>query len=161
MELIPAWDDLPDLSWKDKVSYLTHLSLQTPQITAPVSHIFEGGNYVREMRLPQGALLTGREHLLGHEMQLLEGSVILAAPDGKFEFHAFASMHTKPGFHAVVYALTNVLARSVHANPENCRNIDALEEKWFGRAEDVIARGNQIHQLIQQQGIEAWPQQSQ
>lgn len=150
MDLIPAWDNLPELTWKDKVSYLTHLSLQTPQIAAPVSHLFEGGNYIREMRLPQGALLTGREHLLGHEMQLLEGSVMLIAPDGKFEFQAFASMQTKPGFHAVVYALTDIVARTVHPNPEGSRDIDALESKWFGTSEEVIARGAEIHQLIQQ-----------
>jgi hypothetical protein len=153
MELIPAWDTLPDLSWRDKVSYLTHLSLQTEQIPAPVSHMFDSGNYIREMRLPKGSLLTGNEHLLGHEMQLIEGSVIVAAPDGKFEFHAWANMHTRPGFHAVVYALTDIVARSVHPNPEECRDIDALEAKWFGDAKDVIARGSEIHQLIQQERL--------
>lgn len=150
MQLIPAWDSLPEMSWKDKVSYLTHLSLQTAQIPAPLEHLFEDGNYVREMRLPQGALLTGREHLLGHEMQLIEGSVIVAAPDGKFEFDAPATMHTKPGFHAVVYALTDIVARSVHPNPEGLRDIEQLEAKWFGNSDDVIARGAVIQQLIQQ-----------
>ncbi len=62
-------------------------------------------------------------------------------------------MHTKPGFHAVVYALTDIVARSVHPNPEDCRDIDALEAKWFGTSEDVIARGAQIHQLIQQKAL--------
>lgn len=150
MELIPAWDSLPEMSWKDKVSYLTHLSLQTEQLPAPLAHLFEDGSYVREMRLPKGALLTGREHLLGHEMQLLEGSVIVAAPDGKFEFDAPATMHTKPGFHAVVYALTDIVARSIHPNPEGSRDIDALEAKWFGTSEDVIARGAEIQALIEQ-----------
>lgn len=157
MDLIPAWDALPDLSWKDKVSYLTHLSLQTPQIESPVRHIFENGQYIREMFLPEGSLLTGREHLRGHEMQLLVGSVIVAAPEGKFTFHAWANMHTKPGFHAVVYALTDCVARSVHPNPDGSRDLDALEAHWFGAAEDVIRRGDEIHQLIQQQGS-IWPQ---
>jgi hypothetical protein len=153
MQLVPAWDNLPELSWKDKVSLLTHLSLQTEQIPAPLVHLFDNGNYIREMRLPAGALLTGREHLLGHEMQLLEGSVIVCAPDGKFEFHAWANMHTKPGFHAVVYALTDIVARSVHPNPDDERDIDVLEAKWFGSADDVIARGAAIHQLILQRAL--------
>lgn len=146
--MIPAWDSLPQMSWKDRVSYLTHLSLQTPQISSPVTHMFEDGNYIREMRLPKGALLTGNEHLLGHEMQLLEGSAVLAAPDGKFTFHAFASMHTKPGFHAVAFALTDIVARSVHPNPEGELDIEKLEAKWFGNGADVIARGLEIEQLM-------------
>lgn len=149
--VIPAWDALPAMPWLDRVSYLTHLLLQGPQITAPVTHMFEGGNYIRELRLPKGALLTGNEHLLGHEMQLLEGSVIVAAPEGKFEFHAPATLHTRPGFHAVVYALTDAVARTVHPNPDGCRDIDALEAKWFASPDAVIARGAQIHHLLEQQ----------
>jgi len=154
-DLIPAWDNLPALPWLDKVSYLTHLLLKGEQIESPVTHVFEDGNYIRELKLPKGALLTGREHLLGHEMQLTEGSVIVAAPDGKFEFHAPASLHTKPGFHAVVYCLTDITARTVHPNPEDCRDVDALEAKWFGKAEDVIARGAQVALIIERERIAA------
>ena len=150
-DVIPAWDCLPAMPWKDKVSYLTHQLLQGPQIDAPVTHMFENGQYIRELKLPQGTLLTGREHLLGHEMQLLEGSVIVAAPEGKFRFDAFATMHTKPGFHAVVFCLTDITARTVHPNLDGCRDIDALEAKWFGKGEDVIARGAQLALQLEQQ----------
>ena len=81
-------------------------------------------------------------------MQLLEGAVIVAAPEGKFEFRAPATLHTKPGFHAVVYALTDVVARTVHPNPDDCRDIDALEAKWFGNPSEVIARGAELEQQL-------------
>jgi hypothetical protein len=146
--MVPMWDNLPPLTWKDKVCLLTHISLQTPQIPAPLEHIFESGNYIREMRLPAGSFLTGREHLLGHEVQLLEGSAILLAPDGRFQFDAYASIMSKPGFHAVCYCITDIIARTVHPNPEDSRDVDALEKKWFGSADEVIVRGREIQNVI-------------
>lgn len=93
-------------------------------------------------------MLTGNEHLQGHEMQLLKGSVIVVAPDDRFQFDAPAVMHSKPGFHAVVYALTDMVARTVHPNPDNLRDIDALEALWFGKPEPVIEQGRLIHQRL-------------
>ena len=145
---VPAWDDLPALSWKEKVCLLTYQSLQGPQVPLPLIHFFTPGNYIREMRIPAGTLLTGREHLLGHRMELVEGAVLVFAPDGRFRFDAPASMDTKPGFHAVVYAMTDVVARTVHPNPEESRDIEALENHWFGSPEAVIAQGREICQQL-------------
>src|SRR6201995_2558016 len=150
MELIPVWDSLPELSWKDKVCLLTHELLGLEQMENSVKHLFEADRYIRELALPAGSLMTGREHLRGHEMQLIAGSVVVIAPDGRFRFDAFASMHTKPGFHAVVYAITDVVARTVHANPSNLKDIDALEAQWFGNADPIIARGQAISRSLKE-----------
>ena len=141
---VPIWDSLPEMAWKDKVCLLTYLSLQGPQVPTPLTHEFRPGEYVRLMRIPAGTLLTGREHLQGHLMRLIEGSVTVVAPDGRFHFDAPSEMHTKPGFHAIVYAETDVLAATVHPNPEESRDIDALESKWFGTPESVVDRGKLI-----------------
>ena len=158
MQLVPLWDDLPALSWKEKVCLLTYHITKMEQAEGPLEHFFENGNYVRELRFPAGTIMTGREHLLGHEMQLIEGSVIVVAPDGRFHFDAFASMRTKAGFHAVVYALTDVVSRTIHPNPEDCRDIAVLEKKWFGEAQEIIQRGTEIHQMLLQQGFTCLPQ---
>lgn len=151
-QLVPMWENLPaTLSWKDKVCLLSFQSLQVlVQVGTPLEHLFEPGLYIRELRFPKGTLLTGREHLRGHTMQLVEGSVILFAPDGQFEFHAPAALHTKPGFHAVVYALTDVVSRTVHPNPEELRDVEALERLWFGSGEDVIERGRILFESLKE-----------
>jgi hypothetical protein len=133
------------------VCLLTFQSLEgLTQVETPLKHLFEPGVYIREMRVPAGTLLTGREHLLGHRVELCHGSAILFAPDGKFRFDAPAHMESKPGFHAVAYMLTDVVARTVHPNPEEARDIEALESKWFGSGAEVIERGRVLSQSLRE-----------
>jgi hypothetical protein len=156
MEIVPVWDNLPaSLTWKEKVCFLTYQSLQfLEQGEGPIEHLFVPGYYIREQRLPPQALITGNEHLVGHEIELLEGSAILFAPDGKKRFDAYAKIHTKPGFHAVAWTLTAVLVRTLHPNPEESRDIRALEKQWFGESEKIIEQGRVLSQLL---GIELCP----
>lgn len=153
MEIVPIWDNLPaSLSWKEKVCFLTYQSLQfLAQGEGPIEHIFEPGVYIREQRLPAEALITGNEHLLGHQMELLEGSAILFAPDGKKRFDAYAAIHTRPGFHAVAFTLTAVIVRTRHPNPEELRDTEQLEKHWFGSPDKVIEQGRALTERL---GIE-------
>jgi hypothetical protein len=147
---VAAWEGLPpSLTWKERVCLLTYHSLaHVSQQEAPVTHLFEPGEYVREMRVPAGMLLTGAEHLLGHRLELIEGSVLMFAPEGKFEFDAYAFMDTKPGFHAVVYTVTDMVARSRHPNPDEARDVVALEGRWFGAAAPVIEQGRLLSERL-------------
>lgn len=144
VQLIPGWDDLPTLSWKKKVALLVFRGSLLPQVEMPVTHHFADGVYIRELRVPKGTIIVGNEHLLGHEMQLIEGSIEMAAPDGRFHFDAFASMHTKPGYHAVVYTVTDMVSRTIHPNPDNSTDIESLEAKWFGNPQELIAEGHRV-----------------
>ena len=149
MQVIPVWDNLPALSWRNKVAYITHHFSKLEQTDCPLKHIFEPGVYIRELRIPKGTLFTGREHLLGHECQLLEGSVIMIAPDGRYRFDAYSSIHTKPGYHAVAAALEDCVARTIHPNPAELRDTEALEAIWFGTAAELIERGYQITKMLE------------
>jgi hypothetical protein len=150
MNIIPQWDNLPAISWKNKVALLTYETSKLKQTECPVTHIFEPGRYIREMRIPQGTLFFGREHLLGHECQLNEGALTLVAPDGKFTFTGFASIHSKPGFHSVFYTLTDCVCRTVHPNPSDSRDIDALEKTIFGSAQDLIEKGRLVSDSLKE-----------
>ncbi len=131
------------------MAYLTYKLLELEQIEAPVKHIFAPGVYIRELLIPAGSLFTGNEHKLGHEVQLLEGSCLMVIPEGRIRFDAFASIHTKPGYHAVVAAITDMVARTVHPNPQELRDISALESIWFGNPKDLIARGGNVHKMLE------------
>lgn len=115
-----------------------------------MTHLFEQGEYVREFRVPAGNLITGAEHLLGHRLELIEGSVKVFAPDGIFEFDAYATLDTQPGFHAVVHCVTDIVARSRHANPEESRNVADLERKWFAPAPPMIERGRLVAERMKE-----------
>src|ERR1700688_588778 len=152
MDIVPAWDHLPaTLGWKDKICLLTYQSLRLEQQETPLKHLFEPGMYIREMSIPAGTLLTGKEHLLGHVVELVQGSVILFAPDGRHRFDAYAFIQSKPGFHAVVYTLTDVVSRTLHPNPEESRDVESLDKHWFGSGPEVIERGKLLSEMLCQQ----------
>lgn len=144
---IPTWDLAPQtFSWAQKVAYLAAAFRTAEQVDTPLEHRFEPGWYVRTIRIPAQTLFIGRRHEIGHEVILLEGEAIYVEPQGRHRVQAPFSVHTQPGFHAIVYAITDVLGETRHPNPEESRDIAALELEAFEPAEALIARG---HELIQ------------
>lgn len=147
--IIPMWDQLPSMSWRDKVALLTFQFLQTPQIDCPVTHSFDDyETYTRDMLIPADTLFLGRAHRHGHECQLLSGSLIHISPQGKRAIEAPFTMFTTPGYHMVLYAVTDCLGRTVHPNPANVRDTEWLENDIFEPAETLRALGEQIHKML-------------
>jgi hypothetical protein len=144
---IPPWDQLPDLTWTEKVAYLTHQFLTMEQTGCPLTHRFEQGLYIREIRIPAGTVLIGRVHRHGHVCQLLEGSLVLTHAEGHREgFNAPSEILTLPGYQMVVYAVTDVFAQTVHPNPTEERDIDKLDADIFESAQSVKDMGAKLHQ---------------
>lgn len=142
---VPKWDQLPALSWEDQIAYLTYHFLQLPQTDCPVEHKFEPGVYVREMTIPAGSLFLGRAHRHGHLCQLVSGSVLVKMQDREVRFDAPAFLKTEPGFHMVLQALTDVVGRTVHPNPDDSRDVEALEADIFEPVEALRLRGEEIY----------------
>ncbi len=147
---VAPWDSLPvSLSWKEKIAYLGLCLSEMPgKAECPVEHTFGHGIYMRTMRIPAHTIFLGREHLIGHEVTLLEGSVILITKDEKRQFDAVTTILTRPGFHTVVYTLTPVIARTVHTNVEDSRDVEALEQEIFGPVEELRALGAQVRDQL-------------
>lgn len=148
---VVPWDSLPaQLSWKEKIAYLGVLFEQLPPSACPVEHVLGAhGRYVRKMNIPAGTMFLGREHLHGHECSLLKGSVILITEEGKRQVDAVTTLHTRPGFHMVIYALTDIEAQTVHPNPTNSRDIDALEAEIFGPIDELRRLGLAVQERLQ------------
>lgn len=129
------------IPWNEKVAWL---GVQLESIAAdpcPVTHQFGHGLYIRHMHIPARTLFVGRAHLVGHECTLLSGSVLWLRPDGYKRMDAVKTVHTVPGFHMVVYCLTDVEAQTVHENPYNSEDIPTLEDAIFQSSEDMRAMG--------------------
>ena len=146
-DVIPQWDQLPDLTWKEKLGYLTWKFLQMEQTPTPVEHLFENGNYIREMRIPAGTLFIGRSHKHGHEVQLLSGRVIHITETGRFVLEGPLGMKTQPGYHMVAFILTDVVARSIHPCGEE-RDIQKLEDEFFEPVESMVALGKDVSRRV-------------
>jgi hypothetical protein len=145
--IVPPWDQLPDnLTWKEKVAYLAHQFLTMEQTACPVTHRFEQGLYILEMRIPAETLFIGRVHRHGHVCQLLEGSVILIHnEDHREAFKAPSEIMTKPRYQMVVYEVTDVLAQTIHPNPSGEHDYSVLESDIFEPVYDLRAMGQKIH----------------
>lgn len=142
LRVVP-WDALPsELTWKEKIAYLgVQMMSDLPHRDCPVEHVFGHGLYIRKMTIPAGTIFLGREHLKGHAVSLLKGSVILITPDSKQRIDAVTTVHTTPGYHMVVYTLTDIKAQTVHPNPEHSFDVKALEDAIFGPVEELRALG--------------------
>lgn len=145
--IVPQWDQLPEhLTWNEKVAYLAHQFLTMEQTACPVTHRLEQGLYIREMQIPADTLFIGRVHRHGHVCQLLKGSVILIHGEHYREaFKAPSEIMTKPGYQMVVYAVTDVLAQTIHPNPNDERDYSKLEADIFETVESVKELGSRLH----------------
>lgn len=143
--LVPVWDQLPELTWREKIAYLTAKFLELSQIECPVEHSFEPGVYIRQMRIPAGTLFLGRAHLKGHGVELLSGSVIHIQPtEERVVREPPFKVMTVPGYHAVFYAITDVVGRTYHPNLRDSRDVDALENEAFESVEILKALGQEV-----------------
>ncbi len=146
---VPPWDLAPEaLSWAQKVAYLAAAFKQLEQVETPLEHRFEPGWYVRTMRIPAQTLFIGRRHQKGHEVILLEGEAIYIDPTERHYVKPPFSVKTPAGFYAVVFAITDVVGETRHPNPDESRDVAALELEAFEPAAALIARGEDIQRRL-------------
>lgn len=142
--------DLARLTWKEKLAFIGVDLLSQPQTDTPVMHFFQPGWYIREMYIPADTVFLGREHRLGHECQLVSGTVLHITEQGRREVTAPFTMRSTPGYQMVLQALTDVIGRTVHPNPGNSRDIDALEEDIFRSVDEFKALGYLAHAKVKE-----------
>ena len=142
------------LSWKETLAVLTVRFLQEAQEECPVEHLFKDGHYFRTMRIPANTFFIGRPHRVGHEVQLLEGQVMLIHPKAREIRTAVDALQSFPGFQTVFVALTDVLGRTVH--PDNGeRDINKLENDIFESVDSIKALGQEVIQRLERESCPA------
>jgi hypothetical protein len=146
---IIQWDQVPEhLTWKEKVAFVAYQISLLPQTEAPVEHLFAPGVYIREMQIPAGMLFVGRAHRYGHLCQLVKGSIIMITPNGKIRLDAPAQIMSTPGYHMVLYSITDVVGRTVHGNVAECTDVKGMEDDIFESADELIALGRSLQLRI-------------
>jgi len=146
---IEVWDRLPPtLTWEEKIALLAHQFMKLEQTVTPLEHRFEPGWYIRTMKIPKETFFVGRKHLLGHDIRLLQGDVIYVTDKGKTRVQAPFSLHSAPGFYAIAYTITDVLAETWHENTQENRDTDALELRAFEPASALLDRGRLIQERL-------------
>lgn len=96
---------------------------------APLNHLFTDGVYIRQIFLPAGTLATSSIHKKSYCSFILTGRVaIFSDYDGESYVEAPKVVIAPAGVKRVVYAISDTVWCTVHANPDEIRDPDELRK---------------------------------
>lgn len=148
-------EPLPQMEWKCKLAWLAHKLATTEQVDSPVKHLFDADEYIREVFYPAGIIVLGRVHTNGHLVQLVSGSVVNITEAGMQELSGPFEFESAPGYQVLCYTLTDIVARTVHKNPDRLTDWKQLEDRDFVPAAVTIEHGRVIESgLIESRPLE-------
>lgn len=97
------------------------------QVHIEPRHIFSDGLYGREVRLPAGTVAVGHRHKQAHICIISAGKCLVVAEDGTTEIEAPATFVVPVGRRNCVHAITDTVWTTVHAVPNEARDVEAIE----------------------------------
>lgn len=116
------------LYFEDNIGSLPD-SFKGDTINCPLKHSFADGMYVREIFIPKGMILCGKIHKHDHPNFLLKGEVeVFTESNGLEKLVAPMSIISKAGTKRIVNALQDTVWVTVHANPNNLKDVDKIED---------------------------------
>lgn len=118
---------------RESVVALEAVMRAMPQIDIPIEHFFSPGVYMRQMTMPAGSVVVGKIHKMEHHCILAKGSVSVVTDDGVKDFTAPAVIHAMPGAKRALHAHSEVVWINVHHNPDDGRDVDAIEERLIAK----------------------------
>lgn len=107
--------------------------LKFPPVTCPLVHLFTPGLYVRQIRMPAGTMLTSRVHKTTHPFIVLCGCISVISESERVTYDASIVPYvgvTPAGTRRALYAHTDTVWATFHANPEGIDNADEMVE-WL------------------------------
>lgn len=114
----------------------------------PVEHFFAEGVYVRQMLIPAGVALVG--HIHRHPcVNIVLGDIEVASEEGRKRIVGPATFASPAGIKRAGYALKDTLWTTIHANPDNERDIDKLEAALIVDVYDKVT-GLPVPDLLEQ-----------
>lgn len=135
------------------IDILEKTMLEMPQVDCPLKHIFGEGLYIRELRIPAGAIAVGHYQKTAHMNIMLRGRVLMLNPDGsRTELDARKEPITfvgAPG-RKVGYILDDVIWQNVYSTDET--DIEKLEETYVDKSEEWKKNNLLINQMEKLEG---------
>ena len=95
------------------------------------THHFGPGTYCREALIPKEMVVTGRIHKTGHLNMLVQGKLTVWTEEGMKTLTAPAVITSQPGIKRVGYTHEDSIWITIHSNPSDERDIQAVEARLF------------------------------
>ena len=120
------------LSVKSQIENLQNELLKMPQSDIVTKHNFLPGLYERTIVIPPWTVLTGAEHKTGYKVRLEKGTIAVNVEDTVKILMAPMEFESKPGAQRVGRVFEEeVIWTDVYENPDNCQDLEILEERLF------------------------------
>ena len=100
-----------------------------PVLKMQVEHIFTPGIYTRILHIPKHAMLSGKIHLTDHPFMIVKGMIKIVTPHGPITLKAGHYDVTVAGSQRVGFAMEDTTWITVHANPDDCRDLAEIERR--------------------------------
>lgn len=107
------------------IKELQEIFSNAPQVEMPVKHHHSDGVYIREIFMPAGTVVVGKEHKTRHLNIILEGKCIIWTVHGKMLGRPGMTFESFPGMKKALYILEDTKYMTVHPTDE--QDQDKLE----------------------------------
>jgi hypothetical protein len=99
----------------------------------PLKHTFVNGLYIREMSMPKNHFAIGKLQKHEHLWMLLQGKLTVTTQSGSEEYVAPCYVKASPGEKKAVYAHEDSVFANIYPNPNNCTDLDEIENTWIAK----------------------------
>lgn len=112
------------------------LAMPHTHLAEDVHHHFAPGIYMRELRIPQGAILTGKIHRTAHLNILTKGDISVMTEHGIKRLVAPCVIESSPGIKRAGYAHEASIWITVHATTET--DLQKLEQQLIAPSFEAL-----------------------
>ena len=112
------------------------------QISVHPEHLFSDGVYGRTVRLDAGTIAVGHRHKQAHICIISAGHCRVITDEGGREVKAPAVFAVPVGARNCVQAITDTVWTTVHAVPNACRDVDAIERMLVDKTAPALIGGD-------------------
>jgi hypothetical protein len=122
-----------DLIDQNSIDNMTRLVLNLPQADCPVAHYFGPGIYLRQVTFPAGIFAIGHKQRFEQINIFVAGRVAMLQPDGNLKELKAPMIFNGPPGQKMGIILETVTWLNAYPNPDNCRDIDVLEDRFLDK----------------------------
>lgn len=126
------------LSIRAKIEALESEMEKLPRVEQPVEHFFADKLYGRVIFNPKDSFIVTKIHKQENISTLISGRLGVISENGMEVIEGPKVFVTKPGTKRVLYAQTDVLFSTVHQNPNDLRDLEALEDQIIAKSFEEI-----------------------
>jgi hypothetical protein len=125
----PKVPSLVDWEKSSQIDRLEYQLSQMKEAELPLTHFFTPGIYIRMAFAPAGSMFTTVHHNTEHPFILISGITDVISQDGSARITGPYLGFTQPGTRRVVYAVTDALYLTIHANHDDIQDPDEIIER--------------------------------